>query len=579
MKNPSRQKKSKAVLYVCGACVGAALLAALLGSREPMAPTTSQQGERLSREASHPLWPGQQGDAPSANRRSLDSGAPSTRAVSFRVVSEENGPIVGAELCLVGTPGVPTVAKTTAAGEAELPLPTFPATVVARAAGYVDREVELTENPTELLEIVLKRQFFLAGVLHRADGEPLGGDIWVAAWRGAEQINSRELGFRLRSEGSGEIYVASCNPDGTFEVSVPDDSSEYCLTAGGSGWAAIDPVCVVGTPNRSDVSLALRAIYGSRLQFCGPGGNPPVMSSQLHFLHFPKISCDEPLRVENAHRASMALAGLQPEAFDLHSTFDMILVASLDAQRERSGRLTVDIEAPGYVPILTDLTLPFLGRGMDVVEMPMEPTATGFGDLVVVLEEEAGDRVSANNLLDTGGMKLILQPASGGEKISLMLRRFVSGRCLLQGIPRGTYRALLQGWDNSIQDLEPSDDNQRAAPVVIADEPFYLNIPHLAVGAVEFDVRYLDGKPFEGDCRINIGRMLASSPGKRSAFSYFFTGRPYRIPILREGLYAGFFDGPWFQDISVDGSYEFFLDISDSRTLRVLQPASVSDSR
>jgi len=195
---------------------------------------------------------------------------------------------------------------------------------------------------------------------------------------------------------------------------------------------------------------------------------------------------------------------------------------------QQVGPIRVFARYPGCEEVTTDLVIPSMSEGLELVTISMEPSglATGSLRIDVVGLSEAVRGIDLAALVMTLRLNPMDDDPGHVEKAVLDGTWFEGDTLVVDGIPHGSYGVDL---DFGALDVKLSE------PATISDEPTGLafTLEALDAGSILVEVRDRHGVPFRGRAEFELRRPDESY----ILVGHVFSSAPYRIPVVGPGRY------------------------------------------
>ncbi|MDA1266177.1 MAG: hypothetical protein O2816_13935 [Planctomycetota bacterium] len=439
--------------------------------------------------------------------------------------------------------------------------------LTATAQGHLPRTVMVEASQTEV-RIVLERASTIEGRVVHIDGSG-ASNAFVLAW--AQEWPAQSAVWDGMAGVDDSVAIARCDEEGVFSLPATQ-GMEVQLTAGLPGSLMFGPNSLPATTEET-VELTVRPVYGAMIRYRTEESEVSV-SDSLQPVNGTGIRYPQGvLRVHPGHPA-LPFVGVDPAWTAAENPLDHFLIMGAEAGvfLDHLPPLVLTADVPGYAPIRRELRLPHLLGGFHEEVVTLVQSVGGFARLEVHFDLTVAERLEPSKLL-SGGVRLRMHDVGAGRIYGYFLKGFdAAGVATIDDVPLGAYEVHLQSWDNTFFDLAPGDPGVTGIDLDLGRPGVTLDLRDLRAGSVEFDVRRRDGAQYDGALLVNLGRLRQD--GRRASYPYHFVGRPYRIPVLKDGDYGAFLDGKWFQEVFVDDDAVFHLTADGDRTITVHQPAA-----
>lgn len=404
-------------------------------------------------------------------------------------------------------------------------------TFVARAPGWETSEARYERaSPVRRLTLVLARARSVHGWVVDPSEMPVA-DALVLGWTQRSRSISLRRAHRAMS-GDPRSLSAWTASDGSFEIgALPRDAALY-FTAGGAGMLAASPVEV--PPGESpEVRIVVAPVYAVLARFVDLDGRPAAIPSGW-------IRGDAALRFEGAlrpytgPRSALLAAGVPENLLASASTSERLYYGLAFDGALEAGPLTVDpIEFPGYEPLSFSTMLYRLDQGLRGVDVRLVPTVEQRGSLRLVIVGPAGTTRSAP--ISGASAATVQMTPSSGPPLTLGVRDLSPGEKILDGIPFGTYTAVLATaggmWVHPDAGLGGKD-------LVIGptEAVWRIDLSHLST--LELALRDSSGRPYAGRLSAVLVRGDLNRGDYGVADAIDIEEPPYSIAGLPAGEYS-----------------------------------------
>jgi len=491
-------------------------------------------------------------------------------SIELEVCDEEGEAIAYAEVVDQGTAAV--IARTDETGISRVES-NFPGDFAVSADGFQQRTFHWTGKEDEHV-VLFRQRHSLKGVVRFASGEPAAG-AEVLAWKG-RGFPSMEEAFRSVT-GSGTLLLGTCDVNGAFDLECPDEAS-YQLAAGMSGYLSCNPESVMALPDSDSAELVIRPAYGLFVAFEVDDGGRLRVPAGLSPRNAPSVGyISSILPIRHGH-PGLVFSGVDPAWLKKNSPIDVLVLAAGDGSsiEPALGPITMSVDIPGYVGTFREFHVPSLANGIGRELVRLHQSAAGWGSLRLLLQPACASLLKSTHLVGAA-LRLRLEHEKTGEIYRYWIREFdPAGEAMIDSVPSGRYRVHLSWWNNEYLDLAPTDSAGLGMSLVIEPSTNTIDLRRVEVGAVEFQLHDVGGAVQAGWAEINFGRLFGED-GLRQSVSYQFKEPPYRIPFFKSGEYGACVVKPWLENVEVDGSPVFSLNVGEELTVVVRQQDAMTN--
>ncbi|MCE9593128.1 MAG: hypothetical protein K8S98_02945 [Planctomycetes bacterium] len=359
----------------------------------------------------------------------------------------------------------------------------------------------------------------VVGRVVAADGRGVAGVNLLAWWSGTEPRLS-ELP-RAQAGEHEDLFAATSNSDGRFELLGLDPRRDYTLTGGGAGWIAVAPRAGCHVDGEG-YELEVEAWYALRLAPRRADGSRYASPTGASSWRFEVRDAEGLATAAIPRKLELALAGLEPreqrefETVWLRSNYDL----------HEIDRVWVHVGLRD----LTVIDLPYLRiprLAVPVAELEVATSAaTGVGSLTIRFVAPASQGADLS-ITPLGTLRFFT--ADGEPLFALPCGPNVGNPMHSDGLPVGAYFVRFEG---TIPGLSvPVGDGERL-PVHIDRDTQELELPLPEYGRIVAEVRDELDHAYRGELTLRI------SPDRVRSVEVSFDRAPYVLELVPFGDYG-----------------------------------------
>lgn len=496
-----------------------------------VSPVTRDADERLVNSATEGTRSVVATPAPAASRTGSTE-SPPTREYSIATIDEFHRPVAFADVAWIGegSSGPLELGRTDKTGSLR-PISTELASglLIARAPGHAVGDLALPEGTWSSATVVLPKGASIEGVLLRTE-TGAGTEGTVIAWPASMPYPPGDLVQRARS-GDRRFHLATAAPDGRFELAHLGADQSYSVVAGGPGLAMDAPTVIAA--GSSGVALKLSRLFGVSVELSARDSAGRDLLSGVLPASTPGNRAFEAAGATCIVQPSFALelAGLPPQAV-YGSARGTVLLYSTTADVAALGPVSFRVALPAFRELSTELWLPPVERGLEVLDISLDPAVDAFGQLEVrFVNSPAPIERPAPGY---GWVAQLSARSTGGQRHEFAVDPLAHQPRWVYALPFGEYD--LRCSVSSTAWRWPAPGTEPVERVAIGAEPATWTVDLSDTGALELRLSRPDDSRYTGPA---IAMVLRGSPGDVGKGGLVrFERPPYLVGALHPGVHT-----------------------------------------
>ncbi len=342
-------------------------------------------------------------------------------------------------------------------------------------------------------------------------------------------------------QGDQSVLAAWTDASGRFELIGLDPNRVYQLAAGGTGWTHERPLRGL-KPDGAEVVLELTRVFVLVTEFFDSATDKPVRVAKSWWpwgAIMPRVESSTTRQF--VYGPGVVLAGLPDEfAEGSYSAGRAVFVLATAPELDVAGPIQLQAEFPGYSPTEASLSASPLERGITLERIAVDPIASGWGSLQLVLSGDGALTNSDWSIDSTVNCVRLRAPARVDWRLGVNLRP--GQATVIEDVPFGEYTASLElNW--GLTSLAPL----RGSVITVDSSLTRLEFELTGSGSIELEISDRDGRPWTSAATIAIAK-----PGAGFGMPLSLRSAPHILHGLALGEYRVRLMAPFVS--SMDGA-------------------------
>lgn len=375
------------------------------------------------------------------------------------------------------------------------------------------------------VELVIDTGGALTGLLTTDRGGPAPENTTVIAWSDDSARSGIELA-RAALRGDKDVPMAWTDASGRFELIGLDPNRVYQLAAGGSGWTHEKPLRGL-KPDGPEVVLELTRVFVLVTEFFDSATDQPVRVAKSWWPWGAVMPLVESSTTRQfVFGPGVVLAGLPDEfAGGSYSAGRAVFILATKPALDVAGPIQLRTEFPGYSPTETSLSASPLERGISLERIAVDPIASGWGSLQLVLSGDGALTDSDWSIDSTVTCVRLRAPSRVDWRLGVNLRAGQAN--VIEDVPFGEYSASLElNW--GLRALTPL----RGSLITVNSSLTRLEFEITGSGSIELEIFDRDGRLWTTAATIAVAK-----PGAGFGMPLSLRSAPHSLHGLAPGQY------------------------------------------